>query len=372
MSGLTSNPPSSGGAGYLKNFKPSTLYKFRAALARQATGGAVATIGCVGDSTTAGAISDAALANYRMHSWPKVLADLLTATGYPASSSNAFGANAGTQAAFQVAGYWDSRLSGSGCWVSMPSNITLGGAIFGQTSAIAGNLNFTPGVSTDTCDIWYFDQAAVWTTNVDGGAVISTITGANGSITKKVTISYAAGLHVINIDWVSGIGNVIGFDAYTAASPKIKIWNFGSGGFLSSNLITGGDYSPLGAIHRVSPDLVIISIGINDWIHSVAVATYTSNLQTFITQCLLTGDVILMTPFPSAASQSPLATQTRYVAAMLALATINNIAIIDENFNLVSKTQMTAIGLGSDANHPNNIGHALIAQDVFGAIMSGI
>jgi lysophospholipase L1-like esterase len=352
----------------LQSFLMQNLYKFRVALARQATGGAVVTVACVGDSTTAGALSDADSGNYRMNSWPKILADLLSTAGYPSSSSNAFGASEGPADAGGPPGSWDSRIAGTGSFGAVSGVMTLGGGMFGQASAAAGTLSFTPGVSTDTCDIWYYDQGAVWTTNIDGGATISTITGGNTLIFKKATISYAAGAHVINLVWSSGLGNVVGFDAYTAAVPKMRIWNFGAGGYISGHLSANWVWGPLVVIGAVAPDLTIISIGINDWAQGIPIATYTSNVQTFITKCLLSGSVILMTPFPSDASVSPLATQAQFITAMQSLATLNNVAYVDENFNLVSKARMTAVGLGSDVNHPNNLGYAVIARDAFRAI----
>ena len=344
------------------------LYKFRAALARQQTGGAFCKVAFIGDSTTAGGISSGTVNQYRINSFPSVLATLLSNAGYPSASSNAFGNGAAASGVGQTYGIWDSRLSGTGSWVLQPSNfLGVGGNLLGTASASAGTLTFTPGISTDSCDIYYYDQAGVFTVNVNGGATITTVTGTSTSTIKKTTVTFTAGVNVINLVWVSGGINIGGFDAYTSTTPQIHLLNFGSNGATASSLSTNASgYAPPNWYTFIASDLTIISLGINDWSTSVSVSSYTNALQSLITLASVSGDVILMSPFPSALSVST--NQAAYVTAMRGLAQTNNIKFIDENYNLVDKVTMTARGLGSDTLHPNGIGHAVIARDVMKAL----
>ena len=353
--------------------KVPALYKFRAAIARQAEGGAFAKVLFVGDSTTSGALSNATLANYRPNSFPAKLAALLTAKGMPACMTNALGNAVGLQGLNQNPGYWDSRLSGSGQFATIAApNLGIGGLLLGMATSGAGTISFSPGVSTDTSDIYWFKQGAVFTVNVDGGGAIATLTGDGSQTAAKTTVSYAEGVRTINLVQVSGTGNFGGFDAYTAATPQIHLLNAGSGGATAANLAAAGTYNPGAWYSLIAPDLSVISIGINDWISGTTPAAFSASLQTIITNCQASGDVILMTPFPSATSQASLAAQGALVQVMLSLAATNNILVIDENYNLVSKTAMTTNGLGADVNHPNGIGTAVIARDIAAAILQVI
>ncbi len=364
---------------------PQKLYKFRAALGRQATGGAPVKIACCGDSITAGALSDASPGNYRKNSWPKLLADYLTAAGYPASSANMFCANAGSQAGGQSPGLWDNRLSSTGGWATITATFFLFGGMTMYNAGSIGTIVATPGtlpIAVDTCDIWFFDQGAVWTATASSGGGNSplTITGGNTVFVRKVTLTFTATTTpVTTLSWVSGSGSVIGFNFYSSTTSQIQILNGGSGGTMSSTtnavsaIPTDPNLSYYGMAQHLAPDLTIINWGANDSnAGQMPIDTFKSNIQTFITGMQVSGDVILMTFCPWNLSTNSLAVQAPYLQALADLAVSNGISLIDENFNLVSKATMTANGLGSDAIHPNNIGHAVIARDVYAAILAGI
>lgn len=356
----------------LQNYSSGSLTKFRTALAAMVAGSSFPKVLVIGDSTTAGAISDAAEANYRPNSYVQQLASLLTYQGFTSCMTNALGNAKGSQGANQGIGIWDGRLTGTGSFALNPNdNHGVGGLLLGTASAAAGTLTFTPGVSTDTCDVYYYDQTAVFEINIDGEAALATVTGGGTNTCKKQTVTYAAGVHAINVVWVSGGINIGGFDAYTAATKQIHLLNCGQGSAKASTLASNSpNFAPGRWYAFIAPSLSIISLGINDWINSTAVATYSSSLQTIITNCLTSGDVILMTPFPSATSQAALATQATYVDAMRTLAYTNNIPFIDENANLGSKVAMTGNGYGSDENHPNYAGMTKIATDINAALAS--
>lgn len=354
------------------NLAATQLYKLRAALARQATGGAFVKVALIGDSTTAGAISDPTLTNYRPFSWGAKLATMLTAAGVPACMTNAIGNAQGAAGSGSSFGTWDGRLTSVGSVVCTPNTMIGGvscGLFTGQTQS------FAPGVSTDTVDLYFVDQVGTFTVNIDGGASLGTTTMTNSGLPRKVTVSYTAGVHTINVVWASGpaLFNFLGFDAYTAASPQVHLLNLGSGGAQVQTLAANvNPYDPIPWTKFIAPDLSIISLGINDWIAGTTQPNYVGPLQVIVNACLLSGDVILMTPFPSDAGQAPLATQAQFVASMRSLAQSNGLQLIDENYNLVSKAVMTARGLGSDVNHPNGLGHSVIARDIKTSLMQFI
>ena len=64
----------------------------------------------------------------------------------------------------------------------------------------------------------------------------------------------------------------------------MQVINTGWVGAQSGNLATtGAAWSPETAVTTQAPDLILLSIGINDWVSGVPIATYTGNLQSMVT-----------------------------------------------------------------------------------------
>lgn len=342
---------------YLKNFNPTKLLKFRSAVARQAVGGTSVTVAMVGDSVTAGGQSATLLSGYRPNSWVSKLASKLTTRGIPANMNNAFGGAAGTQNAGQPPGYWDNRLTSTGGFSAGLGPFVWGGASF-FTNGVTGTISFAPGVSTDTCAITYFDQVGSFTVDIGGAA--QTVTMGNTSTFKTAVLSFSAGVNTYTLTAVSGSWNFAGFDCSLSTAPAMKLWNFGAGGLTTASW---ANISSIPFLQHKAPDLTFICLGGNDEVHLIPDSLFISSLQALINAVLPTGDVVLVTPPPFAVASVPLNTQQHYVDMMVASAITNNICYIDQYSNLGSKALMTALGMGSDAFHPNNQGHSFIAQD---------
>ena len=160
---------------YAYNADPRKFYNLRAALARAATGGAFVKVALLGDSQTNGYGADVSQANWRKSSWPAQLATQLAALGIPACQTNAFG-NA-TKTLNVQPNQADGRLTQSGGFATLADTLyMLGGCAF-SNYASAGTLSFSPGVSTDTVDLYWVDTpASQFTVNI-GGATLFTGTG---------------------------------------------------------------------------------------------------------------------------------------------------------------------------------------------------
>ena len=350
---------------------PSQLYSFRAALARQRGGGDVAKIACFGDSTTEGQGGSVTQNLTFVNSYPFQLAKLLSANGIPASNSCAVSNNITD----------DSRLSMTGfllIWYSFD------GAIYYTPASTVCLFSFVPGVSTDSVDIYWYDRVgtsgAVFTVEVDGGATLATVTAAGTNVVRKTTVTYAAGLHTINIHVASQANSVwlVSFDAYLSTlQPQVRVLNCGVGGSTSSAIPTvwypsTNGLSALTAMTTI-PDLYIVDYGINDAHTGVPVPTYVANLTAGINFLKTQGDVILMTHFPSGAAVTLPSIQAPYVAAAKALAISLGIICIDENANLVSNVAMGTYGLDfGDHEHLSSKGYSVVAQDVCSAILANL
>lgn len=87
-------------------------------------------------------------------------------------------------------------------------------------------------------------------------------------------------------------------------------------------------------------------------------------MQSIITAAKASGDVILVTDAPAAASEAPLAQQQEYVNALSSLAQSNNVNLVNLYQLWGSYTQANANGWMANTVHPNATGYAQIAADV--------
>lgn len=350
---LYNSPPLFSPMGFY-NFGPGSLPKFRAALAKVRRGTANATIACIGDSTTRGVGAAAGTAAF-LNGYPPQLASMLAAPlGVALSANNAIGSGNVTLASN------DSRVALTG-GSQGAVNATLGGALF-QLTASGHTFAFTPGVAADTFDIYSVKTGATgsFTINLDGGSTLATVSGliAGGGMVKT-TVTGTLATHTLNCVWGSGTCYVVGVHAYDSTSKKVQILNLGASGVRSSNLAdTTNGYAALNAIPIYAADLTILDCGINDWSNAVSISTYTANMQAVIVQALTTGDVMLVTPVPSAQSVAGLAVQQPYITALYGLAQAYNLPLIDAWARFGTYEALNGLGLYSDTLHPNGVGYA--------------
>lgn len=343
----------------LQNYNLGSLYKFQAAIARANSGGAPVKVAFYGDSLTGGALSGTGTTpQYRLNGFVPALAAILNAGGHPATWANAFGNACSGACSASSPGVWDSRLAGTGGFSTDASGVLTIGGLTSFTS-VAGTLSFTTGVSTNTCDLWYYDAGTqTFTTNVDGGTTISTVTGGASGQLQKANITYALGPHTVNIVWVNGNLHVIGFDCWDSTLNQMKFYNFGIGGAVAATLNTTGTvYAPLTALEKIAPDLTLVTIGTNDWAAGNWTQAYNTALQGVITGAQLSGDVILFSPPPSATAITAQANQALYVQNMAGLALANNVPYIDIFDTFGTQAKMSTNSMSGDNYHPNTKGY---------------
>lgn len=326
------------------------LKKWRAALAKVRAGTSNAKLLCVGDSTTAG-YSSVTNTSVRLKSYPAQLATFLTGRGITAGSQSFWGTNLlpGGLAAN------DSRVTSSG-WSAAPIG-TPGGGI---TATSAATLAFTPAGSVDTFDIYYIG-VGVFSAAIDAGGA----TNSTGSQVQKMTVTATAGTHTLNLAWVSGTAYVLGVDAYNSATKQVSVWNLGNYGSTSVGWAINSnawDHSKI-IPTNYQPDLSIICLGINDMGTGVPLATSQASLQTLISACQQTGDVILVNPVPSQVTAArPQTILDAYSTMLAGLATANGCAFVDLAGRFESYTVSNGLGFMADGLHPSSAGYCDKAQ----------
>lgn len=346
------------------NFKPSNVYKLRAAMQRRDRNCLIA---IAGPSTTAGQ-STGGGAGQAVNSWPMQMARMLQAEGIPAGAGNFFADHSCWGAAQTVANYvaGDSRIVATGA-AALDGRKGPGGNIWSLTAA--GDLTFTPQVACTKADIYWRDNTTGHTFSwaVDGGAATN-ISSTGVAQIAKTTISLGAlGTHAIKLAWVAGTVYILGVHAYddTAGRKEISVLNWGISGANSTQLINDTDTTVgrLKSIGAFAPDAVVIDDWpINDARQSILATTTRANIKTMAQRVLAAGGVpILTTQLPDGSTSGLTALQADYAAMLFGLADELDIPLMDFRGSIVSYELGNAAGLYSDNIHPTALGNAVKA-----------
>lgn len=329
------------------------------ALAAQKAGVRNAKIAFVGDSTTAG--QDAVISpqtERRRKSVAAQLASLFRADGRASMAESSFAKNGLTD----PNDLSDARFVTTGTLGSSGLGIPGGG--LHVLDSIDDKLSFTPDFPVDTFDIYYVSPGSgtnTFTADVDGGAPLGTFNPGGASLAiRKSTVTTTLGLHKLNINWLAGSVRIAGIEGYNSAQKQISCWNFGiSGAYTGQWADVSQPSSRLrGVVEGYVPDLVVISLGINDWRFSRTLSEYENNLNAFITRCNNAGiDVMGETPFWDNSSTGLAAQQADYIQKARDVFISLDKAIVDTAARWVSFSASSALGRYSDAVHNSQAGH---------------
>lgn len=345
------------------NRTPVNLQKWRKAVGDVISGAATtAKYMIIGDSQVAGST--------RLTAWPRRLKDILTTSAIPFTDDSSFGP-AGRADLATFATYDPRHTFGAG-WALYPDTTysSLGGVVI-YNSTTTNGWAWTPLGTVDTVEVYYINAPAAgsFTVDIDGavsGSGFATVTTNGNTQVAKSTINVgSAGAHTLNIKRVSGLVMIVGMRAYNSAVPSLTIMTAGWAGSSTGNWATNTNpYQPIGALKLVAPHLTDIMLGANDWHDATAtpLATFITNYQTIITAAKVSGDVRLITPYPSdPVSWSTL--QAQYNAAIMQLGATNSVEVVNLTDRYVSYTQATAIGFSAgDGVHQSATGHADLAR----------
>ena len=349
------------------NVTPANFRKWRRALARSRTGAAVARVLCAGDSTTFGVGSG--LTYVPDGGYAAELVKLLAASGRPATQGLAI-----PQSSYSGSPN-NARWSLGTGWVANMNGFANHAAYQG-TAAVADSMTYTPGYNCDTFDVYYLKTTTTSTVDVRVNSEAVTTLATNNSVRAvgKATITVTAGAgtgHVLKFGptAVSSVW-IVGVDAYLAAERKIRVGNAGVNGSNTADWATDALlFNSTYCIQAYQPDLTIISLGINDSQQGVSVAAWTANVAKVVDAAKVTGDVLLMSVFPSDAVGNP-ATEALYRDAAKALAVSKSVGFLDLFSRFGSFAAANADGMMFDPLHPTRLGYADAAGAVHAAITS--
>jgi len=366
---------------YLFNYDRKSYARWRGAIAKTRLGTADSIVFALGDSTSFGRYGSnyAKSGGDHQNSWTNRLAELASNYGLIGRCQNFIGEGNSGNPTSGLGGF-DSRFS-AGSWTITPQSISNqcpGGYPFNAGAATPSPLTWAPSDPIDTFVLYYAQSTgtATLSVQVDSNTATTLDTSGTAAFGQAIIPAGAVGAHTLKISWASGGGGyIMGVDAYNSTVSQVRILNAGIQGAQTTTWNNGSAlvWGRLNGLSRFNPDLVLINLGINDWLFTGSVPTFVTNMQAIINRCFAIGaNVMLVTPAPSAvAYPSDRNLQLAYVAAIKQLGIVNNIAVIDFFSYLGSYEDVSVLNYYGTGNllHPSAIGYAaeakLIADVIF-------
>lgn len=319
---------------------------------------------CIGDSKMMGGGAGSAPNTYTTGAYSKrrtaMLAGLLSDAGFRALDQAFVGNNAAPDHAA-----YDGRVSLGSGWAWSTGTV---GNHFGNASAqnttTTGNMAFSPIGTFDTIDVIYAQgpTAGVFTVS-DGASLQDTVTATNATakpVRRTISLASRGSGKTINIARSSGFVGIFAVIAYDSTQPSIELLNGGIFGSRTADWMNSGSFGPANATgwEAYAPHLTFIALGANDKNNSIAVATFSANIQTLITRAQVSGDVVLVNESYGSGGYATL--QDEYRQGMIDLATANGCLFHDEaaRVNITSNPTWFA-----DNIHEKDFAHADEARD---------
>jgi lysophospholipase L1-like esterase len=334
----------------LSNNTALLLPHWRKALANVRDGVSNARVLYVGDSTSSGIGSSLASSFPYLGSTSHRMAQLLNSSITPAVDGLGVPPSV-------LSGNPDNRWNPGTGWTQALSFGAGNGAAY-EASSTAGNLVYTPSVNCDGFYLYYLQGGGLGTlkATATGGSQATINTNGASSTLRSALISAgsASSSNTLTITNITANSYVVGVEPVLSSASQVLVGNAGVG----SSTTTGWTLSPssfggIPLIKAVSPDLTIISLGINDAGASTSASTVQTNLQALITAGQVSGDVIIETWPPS--SGSPYTTyEPLYLPVISSLAATNNIPVMDIYGRL---GQTYNASFMHDNLHPNDEGY---------------
>lgn len=206
---------------------------------------------------------------------------------------------------------------------------------------------------------------------VDGGS--ATTVSSNAAVTaggSKIRVPLgAAGAHTLVLTGVSGSNYVCAASEINGTElGGIMVHDCGHSGFTSGDWIAS-PFDPAAnwpaAIAALNPSILLIPLGINDVNDSIAPATFQANLTSMVAKMRaasgMTNTAVVFVAMYAMGGK--LAAWQNYVDAMYAAAEADGNALVaDLTTRLWNYDDPGRGAVFVDTAHPNDIGHAMIAQ----------
>ena len=350
--------------GIYENFDPANFRRFRAALARQRAGGAVARINVYGDSNSAG--YQAGLGADYTRGFAACAATILEGTYGPSRTGV-------IAPAIESAPAVDPRFTlGSGWSGFLSTSQGIGGSGSLQGTGLTAGTASIVGTNVNAFDVYFARYAggpATVDISIDAGAAVHTACNGANAVVKATVTTGTVGTHTLNIkNATTGTSYVLGVEGYDNTQTGLRWTAVGILGGTSDNwnLADSGDpWSPSSLNFGPSlpaPDLTVINLSINAHTAGTTQAAYLASMSTFITKAAAVGDVILIASAPGGSGDvstwGDFLTSQRTLAATFGCGLIN----MPTRWGVYAAASASPYLLWHDADHPTIAGYWDLGQ----------
>lgn len=337
--------------GYLRD--SLNLVRWRRALGRALMGDGAPRIVFLGDSNTMGWVSDGAGNSRRKQSHPYLLSQLF---GGP--SVDLFGQALGTVTTTAAYSVYDSRTSFGAGWAGGGVESLGGPAWFNSTTT--DPVTLAPDMVCDRAEVWLYSASAA-TANITYSGVTTPVTLPGGEVVRT-QVSGAAGSGAVNVARATGTVNLIGISLWNSTLSRPIVMNAGRSGLASAALAaTANPFSPRNVLPSLSPDLVVVEIGLNDRGTAVTVTDFADNLRGIAAGVPTTSSLLFVASVSPARNLTPWGD---YVAAMRTVSAEFDAAMLDLSTIMGTRPAVTAANWQTDDLHPSKFGNAEKARQI--------
>lgn len=233
------------------------------------------------------------------------------------------------------------------------------------TTLTNGTLTFAGVTATDLV-IYYQDTAGAFRYRIDDGAWV-TVAGTGANVKAKVAVSgMSASLHKIDIDTTVNNGGVVcihGLHA-TSSGSGVEIQKMGNGSVDSGQMLKIMPQIPY-AVADLSPDILVIILGTNDYRRGVTAATYKANIGTMIDTykaVIPNASVILIAPPQSNATGVSLLEYSNALKDLAGEKSVEYYSLYDAF--PATYAQSNSLGMWADDLHLNAIGAEFLSKEL--------
>jgi len=357
--------------GIYENFSPQNFRRFRAALARQRAGGAVARIGAYGDSNSNGYQAADATALYS-RGYAARAREILNKEFAPSRDGIIFsrigGANGKPDQRFTLGAGWteftatDHGPAGSGSVVG--------------TGITAGTLDVAlPDVNSFTVYLPRFSNGAtsvsIWIDNE--AATVVSVNGVSAMLAITVTTS-TVGAHVLRVKIDStGSAYVQAVEGYDSTTPAMRWTAVGRNGGTANEFNFAGTapWNPQQLTFGPSvpvPDLIFLNLSINSHNAGVGESAYKAPMSILIAKAKAVADVILVAS--AAGGYGSAETWPSYLQWQRDLAATHGCGVINmqDRWGTYALANSAPYSFWSDPDHPTLSGYWDMGQAVAEAV----
>jgi lysophospholipase L1-like esterase len=319
----------------------------------------------VGDS-----LSEGQGASVKANRWVDLLQSKLR-TQFPSTAAGGAGylpAEYFVYASDSTWGQW--RTSTTGTTSSIASQANLGYRTIQMSTSAVRVYTFT---GTDL-DIWYATNGGSFTWKIDSGTATTVNTAGTYSTANRVQVTgLSAASHTVTITATTGPVYLEGFTVYNGDKAKGVMLFDASHTGAKANQQTVDSALWLATANTVAPGLVIIEYGLNDT-GDTNVAGFKARLQTLVTlvKSLTKVPSILIVAAYTPADSGTFAGEpwSAYVTAMSQIATAESTGFLDLSANMPVATTTGTGYYSTDGLHPNNTGHARMADLAYASVIA--